>query len=108
MNQEIQTVWTAHTTEDEHGRNAELLGIFSTEEAAKGAASKKGWYGGDGNVEKRKGLLVGDGEALLIDRVIHYPVSLDTNLVQQRAAKLSDALAKLTAEEIDLLGIKVW
>lgn len=72
MNLTIETVWTAHTTDDERGRSVDLLGIFSTEGAAKEAAFKKGWYGGNGNVEKRKALLVEDGKALLIDATAVY------------------------------------
>lgn len=106
MIEQIETVWTAHSSDDERGASAVLLGIFTDEEHAKEAAHMKGWYGGDGNVEKRKALLLSDGQALLLDRKVYYPVTLDANLPQEREVKFQAALAKLTPEEIDLLGIK--
>lgn len=104
------TAFTAHTTSDEYGRDDELIGVFWDKADAVKAAAKKGWYGGDGNVAEVPVLVLpGDRVVLLAKPAVLLPVN--TDIVEYRKKEKRRAAAKLldtmTAEELDLLDIKV-
>jgi len=90
----------AFTTTDEYGRNGKLLGWFSTSDAAKKAAAKKGWYGGDGNVDEVSTITVDGATYLLADA---NPIVVDAS-DEIRDAVRKKALVKLTDEERAALG----
>lgn len=90
----------AFTTTDEYGRDGKNLGWFSTEDAAKKRAAKKGWYGSDGNVCEEPTVTVDGKTYRLADT---SPITVDDS--DERAAALREqAFAKLSPEEREALG----
>jgi len=103
---DVIKVWTAHTSDDDRGRDSELIGVYPAEGLAKEAARKRGFYGSDGNVAERTAIWVNGEHLYLLDRTTPYPVGMGIDLIRAKAAKKTAALAKLTEEEINLLGLK--
>lgn len=101
----IITIWTAHETNDERGSHGALIGVFTSKGTAERAANGRGWYGGQGSVQERKGLNTSSG-VFLLDRHHTWPIALDVDLIKFKNEKIEAAKAKLSAEEKELLGIK--
>ena len=97
-------VWVVKETIDEYGRPGQLVGVFTSEDSAKTAAHKRGWWGGEGEITKKLGMLnpVDNTEIIVIDMIIKPNVYLIEATKNDRAA----ALAKLTPRERELLGVK--
>ena len=106
MTDKIITVHTVHETVDEYGRNGALVGIFHHESEARAAAKGKGWYGGEGSVEQRLAIETAEGAYLLDRSSTGMPATMDTDLVKLRRDQIAAAKAKLTPEELRLLGVK--
>ena len=90
----------AFPTTDEYGRHGPCIGWFSTEEAAKKRAKGKGWYGGDGAVDKCYTITVG-GKTYRLEA--KTPIKVDDTDRKNDAIRKS-VLAKLTPEEREALG----
>jgi len=105
-NMKVITVWTTHSSNDERGSNDKLIGIFLDEKTAKAHAKGQGWWGGEGNVSKRKAIQVDNNLVYLLDWDCESPVELGVNLVDKTRQKKLNALNKLTKEERQLLGIE--
>jgi hypothetical protein len=99
-------VWGAYETGDEWGRFLRLIGIFRTEQAAKEVAAKRGFYGGPGDVQNRKAIWFADDQVYLLDRSAPFALALDLDLIKTKETRRKFALAKLTDEEKELLGVK--
>lgn len=99
----IIDVWAVYETVDERGRRGQIVAVAKTKTHADTMAEGKGWYGGVGDVVKRRALSI-DGEHILMLE-IDTPIPLDTNLPGLRKQKIDEALAKLTPEEQVLLGL---
>ncbi|QXV71812.1 hypothetical protein psageK4_158 [Pseudomonas phage psageK4] len=99
----IVPVFVAYTTTDEWGRIGTMIGVYRTEDDAKVAAHKKGWYGSDGRVMMKHA--VEDGlDLYVLEGFLPLCYTDVTELREaQRKAKLEAALAKLTPEEIALI-----
>lgn len=97
-------VWVVKETIDEYGRPGQLVGVFMSDSAAKTAAAKKGWWGGEGEITKKLGMLnpVDKMEIIVIDMIIKPDIDLIAAAKKDRQV----ALAKLTPRERELLGIK--
>jgi hypothetical protein len=92
--------WGAYPTVDDMGRHGPCIGWFSTEEAAKKRAKGKGWYGGDGAVDKCDTITVG-GKTYRLEA--KTPIKVD-DTDRKNAAIRESVLAKLTSEEREALG----
>lgn len=107
----IIDVYGAFTTIDEYGRIGECLGWFSIERDAKLAAAKRGWYNGDGTVKKAKAISITNSDGRFPQTTVYVladppnPIDLDGTRTKVRAQIKATALKKLTAEEIDALGL---
>jgi hypothetical protein len=103
----IISVWTAHTTENEYGRNGVLVGVYSTVVEATKAAAGRGWWGGEGNVTKRYAIVdSADGKVYLIDQNHNLSIPLGVNIIEWENDVKKSALKKLTPEEKSLLGLR--
>lgn len=99
--------WAVYETVDEYGRRGSLVGVYDTEDSGKLAAKGVGWYGGEGSIDKIKLMLVGSGLgqiAVMINGPL--PLPLNAKLADIKKKRRAEALAKLTPEDITLLGIK--
>lgn len=99
--------WAVYETIDEYGRRGSLVGVFDSEGGGKLAAKGVGWYGSEGSIDKVKLLLVGSGlgqMAIMITGPL--PLPLNAKLADIQKKRRAEALAKLTPEDITLLGIK--
>lgn len=102
----IIDVWAAYETDDDRGRSSALIGVFRTQQAAKEAAKKRGFYGGPGNVEQRKAVWFADDQVYMLDRSAPFALSLGLDLIKTKEMRRKAALAKLTDEEKELLGLR--
>ena len=103
----IIDVWGAYTTTNEYEALGECLGWFSIKRDAELAASKRGWYGGDGHVKHAKAISVtyGPGNQYVYVLEDPHPIDLDGTRAKVRETIKVKALQKLTKEEIDALGL---
>jgi len=106
-NNRIIKVYVVRLTIDEYGRTPGIIGVTLLEEEAKRMAKNKGWFGSDASIAQQHAVFLNkrEGKAvLLLESPTEYPLSVDIPEVQQE--KRREALANLTPEEIELLGIK--
>ena len=96
-------IWQAHGDGGERGTGP-VIAYCSTEAQAKQAASKKGWYGGDGVVLPAPALRI-DGAVWLLARP--NPIDLDSVQKTRDAELREKTIATLNAEQLRVLGIKV-
>lgn len=101
----IIDVWAAFECHDDRGMNGPFIGVFRTKQAAELAATGRGYYGSPGNVEQRKAVWFADDEVYLLDRVAGFSLAMGLDLVKTKEQRRKDALAKLTPEEQELLGL---
>lgn len=101
---EYATFYIVWTTEDERGTRGSVVGVYTNSADAEKAKEGKGWWGGPGDVEKADGWFVGD--YVMFPRVKVLREDIDVNLPQRTEEKRQAALAKLTEEEKQLLGVK--
>lgn len=101
---EILKVYAAYETHDERGSHGEMIGVFTSRHVADQAAEKRGWYGGKGAVVEYSALSLDDGTVLLLKSSVPVPCGVD--LITRRKEEIAAAKAKLTARELELLGIK--
>ena len=101
----IIDVWAAYETDDERGRSSALIGVFRTQQAAKEAAEKRGFYGGPGNVEQRKVVWFKDDQVYMLDRAAPFALAIGLDLIKTKEMRRKAALDKLTDEEKELLGL---
>jgi hypothetical protein len=106
MTGNIIDIWAAFESDDDRGRNGPFIGVFRTKQAATMAAAGRGFYGGAGNVEQRKAVWFADDEVYLLDRVAPFALAIGLDLIKTKQKRREQALAKLTDEEIELLGLK--
>lgn len=105
------TVWAAYTTVDECGRRGELIGVWQNVHDARQSAKGRGWYGGDGLVEPRKAIaecnITGPFTTMiyLLDAKYTQPIEIDVDILTNKEEARRKALAKLSSEEKQLLGI---
>lgn len=102
------TVYAAFETVDDCGRHGNLIGVFSDEGMAAGHAIGHGWYGGNGSVTPRKALVVNEEplQVYLLDEECPKKYKVGTNLIEDTKDRKKKALAKLTKEDKELLGIE--
>lgn len=98
---EIFTVYTVHR-ENNDRYNGPITDVCSTKELAKQVAHGSGWYGGDAPIETRSAVKI-DGKVYLLH--VNRPVDLDGKLQAMHEELKKSALQKLTADEIEALGI---
>ncbi len=92
-------------SEGEQGLTGRVVGYFTDINQADMAAKGQGWYGGNGHVTPVTIIQI-DEFGSNFELVSDAPVLLDVNLVDLAKQKRREALAKLTPEEISILGIK--
>lgn len=102
----IIDVWAAYESDDEWGKHSRFIGIFRTEQAAKDAAAKRGFWGGPGDVQLRKAVWFSDDQVYMLDHKAPFALALGLDLIKTKEERRKAALAKLTDEEIEILGIK--
>lgn len=97
-------VWVVKEVINEYGRVGRTVGVFINEEGAKIAARNKGWWGGEGEITKKPGMLnpVNRKEVIVIDMIIEPDIDLIEAAKKDRAA----AIAKLIPRERELLGVR--
>lgn len=101
----LRAAFSANATTDEWGTRGKRICICFERGEAEKAAKGQGWYGGMGAV---------DPEVVLADGPLFYllkepgPVQVLDKWVNpdEKQRKRDEALAKLTDEEIQLLGIR--
>lgn len=98
---ELGTAWEVWTTVNEFDNLGEIVGYYSTQNAANKASMGKGWYGGKGSVQVKSTITV-DGEIYVLDK--KDPIKVD-NTDAVKEAIIAKAKEKLTPEEIEALGI---
>jgi hypothetical protein len=99
-----KTYHLVYETVDDRGRTGAVVGVFTHEHDAQEGAKGKGWYGGPGWIEKADGYIVGD--LVIFPKVKIHTEDLNLDLPKRAKERRNVALAKLTPEEITLLGIK--
>ena len=95
----VLKVWAVFTNHDEYGRYDEvddLLGVYEYKTDADRAASRQGWYGGDGTVEERTAIRSGNQWFLT---QFPFSVKLNQKHVDPRKTLKQKALSKLTRAE---------
>lgn len=107
MNTKPYLAHAVYETLDEYGRSrrGRLVGVYNKYTDAAKAAKNRGAWGGIGAIEDVYVLEYEKGYAHLL--VQEQPVALDADLIAVEALKRSLALAKLTAEDRLILGIKI-
>jgi len=105
MTGKIIDIWAAFKCDDDRGLNGAFIGVFRTEQAARTAATGRGFYGGPGNVEQRKAVWFADDEVYLLERVAPMALAIGLDLIKTKQMRREQALAKLTDEEVELLGL---
>lgn len=98
---EIFPVWTVHRNNDDR-YTGPVTNVCSSEALAKKIAHRSGWYGGDAPICERWAVRI-DGKVYLLDS--DAPVDLDGTFAKQKAEVQKKALAKLSQDEIEALGI---
>lgn len=98
-------VWAVYTTENEYGNLGELLTVMTSRVAAEKESQGKGWYGGQGAVEERKVIKVGNDKHFLLDEKVDYPIPLDKKVNDRELKLRKQALKKLSKDEREVLGL---
>lgn len=98
---EIFHVWTVHRNNSDMYLGP-VTDVCSSEALAEKIAHRSGWYGGDAPTCKTSAVRV-DGKVYLL--VNDAPVDLDGTFAKQKAEIQKQALAKLSQDEIEALGI---
>lgn len=103
----VQTLFVAYETTDEYGALGARIGYFHFRHEAEIAAAKQGAYGGKGKVSQIPALVLTDdrGDQTFYHLANTDPVSPGANLRKAKERLRKSALSKLTAEEVDALGI---
>ena len=97
----IFEVYTVHRSNDDR-TSGPVTDVCSTKKNAETIAHRSGWYGGDAPIKAGWAVEV-DGSIYLL--VSGYPVDLDGKLAEKTEEVKKQALAKLSSEEIEALGI---
>lgn len=100
---EIISVWAVRAVHDDN-RTGGIVGLALTTAFAEEIAKGKGSWGGLGSITEQSAIVADAGEVFLLERREPYPVNVD--LPKERERKRQAALAKLTEEDMKLLGIK--
>jgi len=82
-----------------------LLGVFLKEQDAKIAAQYQGYSGSNGTVVERQAVIDED-YVYLIDSQHPNPIRANINLKNEFSEKKKAALAKLSVEDLTVLGFK--
>jgi hypothetical protein len=96
-------VFGAFETINENGTLGACHGWFRAKFLADQAAKDKGWYGGNGRVEKRWAICADDGEVFLLAQP--QPIDLDGTQREYEEALRKKTLDGLTAEQKRVLGL---
>lgn len=100
----IITVYAVYETTNEWGAHGALITVTEDKSKADAAAERRGWYNSKADIVEKPAALLDDGKVLLLHSAVSYP--LDTDLPAELKARREAALAKLSPEEIKLLGIR--
>lgn len=96
-------VWLAHETTDERGSLGGCVGVFRSQHLAEEAAKGKGFWGGQGTVRHKRGILDEEGRVYVLEgNGVPREFSDQKTQVDIR----EKALAKLSPAERSALGIK--
>jgi hypothetical protein len=98
--QNIQTIFAVHQGDDDR-HAGEPCWFFESKAAAIQCAERRGWYGGNAPISEHAAIIV-DGNAYLLKR--REPIKLNES-PEDHLAKVAAVRAKLTKEELELLGI---
>lgn len=107
LEKNIIWVWAVYEVHDEYGRHRNLRTVCRTEAEGKIAANGLGWYGGQGDCDKKAAII--DPESGLVYLLV-TSTGQEFADVTKRKEELKQiakeaALAKLTPEERELLGL---
>lgn len=117
----IISVYAAYSTIDDHGRLGTCHGYFKVKEEAEalsrgtflskthkgkggGFGNGIGWYGGEGTVIRFDAIEIND--KLYILKNVIKTEDIGADLIEIEKQRKKDALAKLTDQEKELLGLK--
>lgn len=107
MKTKIVDVFAVFTSNSEHGYPDGYVGIFTTRKEAEVASKGKGWWGGSGTIEERKALVLDDEDVYLLDVYCNRKTKINTiELETPEEKRKKRALAKLTKEDKEILGIE--
>lgn len=105
MKVKIFEVWAVHQGDDDRNSGYPEW-FFASEAAARKHAEKRGWYGGDAPVSKRLAYDLGvGGKILILDNRFPEPLMLGYSEAVENQKKRNKALAKLTKEDREVLGL---
>lgn len=105
MKVRIFEVWAVHQGDDDRGSGFPEW-FFDSEAAARKHAEKRGWYGSDAPISKRKAYdLRSGGKILILDNKFPEPVIMGYSEAVENQKKRNKALAKLTKEDREVLGL---
>jgi len=99
----IEVVYAAHGDGGERS-DGPIIGVYARKSDAVAKAKGRGWYG-DGAITERKAIIISPTEAYLLDSSYDEVLDLDGNRERIRKETKKRALAKLSSDEIDVLGI---
>lgn len=108
LDAEIVAGWAVYETVDDRGMRGGIVAVARTKGIAQQMAKGKGWYGGDGEIEEAQVLCWRKGEVPMyfVVEAGQYVPALDTDLPKELRKRKEAALAKLTEEDIQILGLK--
>lgn len=104
MEVQFFAVYSAYGGGDDRRSPDELLGWFSDKPAADIAADRQGWYGGPGLVTSNTAVRI-EGKVYVLGNA-GQPIDLDGTAAKTKQRLREAALSKLTAAEIEALGVK--
>jgi hypothetical protein len=99
----MRTLYKVYETIDEYGRPGSTIGYFTSSSNASTVAEGRGWYGGAGGIVAVNAIVVDDN--MCFEVVNSSPLQIDEDLIESRQNKIKKALAKLSEEERNLLGV---
>lgn len=98
---DIITIYGAYETTDEYGRLGGCRGYYTHHSVAETKAKGIGWYGGNGRVQTESAVKI-NGRYYILKSC--DPIVVDDSFDKKIALK-QQALAKLTKEEKEVLGL---
>jgi hypothetical protein len=100
----LSKAFVVYETVDDRATRGRLVGVFPIRRDADVYAMGRGWYGGTGKVLPVDVLELG-GEIFILENVKKVS-QIGVDLIADHDHRVEAAKAKLTAEELELLGIK--
>lgn len=99
----IIPVWCVYETIDEYGRLGSLDSVYRTVNDAKLGAKGKGWYGGEGRVERKHAIEDGANLYILVSSDPYQFKDVAELMEKDKQERLERALSKLSEEERQLI-----